>query len=55
MGYDGTVGGCDQCTGVERDANGYFWNKDEQTQERYNIATGETYTVRREDAFKKAV
>jgi len=25
MGYNGTVNGCDNCTGVKRDAEGFAW------------------------------
>lgn len=29
MGYTGTVNGCDGCQGIVRDADGYFYEPDE--------------------------
>ena len=56
MGYDGTVDGCDKCTGVERDKDGYVWGKDEQVQTRVPIATANKmstwFKVTRAEAFK---
>lgn len=32
LGFDGTVDGCDSCTGVKRDKNGYAYDADEVEQ-----------------------
>jgi hypothetical protein len=53
MGYNGTVDGCDACTGVERDVNGDEWRKGEKRQTRLDIATKKTFYLFRKDVFNK--
>lgn len=54
MGVNATVDGCDACTGVERDNNGYYWERG-ATEQTYKPLDGSpVYTVKREEAFKKA-
>lgn len=55
MGYDGTVDGCDPCTGIQRDKNGYAWDAGETEQTyRPNGAPddgSQDFTVTRRQAF----
>lgn len=53
MGDNGTVDGCDGCTGVQRDRNGYAWFPDETEQVYLDENTGELLAVTREEAFGK--
>ena len=55
MGVNGTVYGCDKCTGVERDKNGYAWKPGEQ-EHVYEPVGGtekDRYAITREQAFNK--
>lgn len=52
MGYNGTVDGCDKCTGVKRDKNGYAWDPGERVHLYQDIETGEITKVKRADAFR---
>lgn len=56
MGVSGTVDGCDKCTGVKRDKNGYAWHPDEQEQTYEPIGGSEKdrFTVTRAQAFGKS-
>ena len=58
MGVSGTVDGCDKCTGVKRDRNGYAWQPDEQEQTFAPIETSDDestwYKVSRNQAFAKS-
>jgi hypothetical protein len=53
MGLNGTIYGCDSCTGVKRDKNNYFWNRYQKKMNLRNVATGEIETVTRAQAFGK--
>jgi predicted nucleic acid-binding Zn-ribbon protein len=53
LGVNGTIAGCDKCTGVERDKDGYVWHLFEADQERMDVATGEISVVTRREAFGK--
>jgi Zn-finger nucleic acid-binding protein len=53
MGHNGTVDGCDKCTGVTRDKNGFAWSPSDRVHAYEDIATGKTFKVKRTDAFKK--
>ena len=52
MGDNGTVNGCDKCTGIERDSNGYWWKPKDRVHFYQSIKTGEVFAVKRLDAFK---
>jgi hypothetical protein len=53
MGYDGVEGDngpvCDPCGDIERDLNGYAWDKGAAEQTYCNLGTGKLQTYRRED------
>lgn len=55
MGYNGTVDGCDPCTGTTRDKNGYAWaaNETEQTYRPIGAPDdgSQDFTVTRKQAF----
>jgi hypothetical protein len=51
LGYNGTGEGCDTCTGVKRDRNGYAWEPGETQMELRNVATGSVSIVTRADAL----
>ena len=57
MGYNGTVDGCDKCTGVKRDKYGYAWEKGGRVQTRVpNVTVNDKATrfkAKRKDAFTK--
>ena len=53
MGYNGTVDGCDVCTGTKRDRNGYAWSSRERVHVYQDVETGEISKVKRVDAFGK--
>jgi len=57
MGYNGTVDGCDNCTGVQRDKNGYAWDLGETTQTYRPVGApdngSQDFTVTRDEAFRK--
>ena len=57
MGVNGTVDGCDKCTGVKRDKNGHAWDPDEQEHTYAPIETVDDestwFTVTRKRAFKR--
>lgn len=53
MGFNGTIHGCDNCTGVQRDVNGYAWKPNEEEITFEVVATGKKFTVSREEAFRK--
>jgi hypothetical protein len=57
LGVNGTVKGCDKCTGVKRDKDGLVWEKNERVQLRAPIGTvfdqSTWYKVARKDAFRK--
>jgi hypothetical protein len=55
MGVSGTVDGCDKCTGVKRDKNGYAWYPDEkeQTYEPIGGSEKDRFTVNRAQTFSK--
>lgn len=39
LGWDGTVDGCDKCTGVRRDRGGNAWYPQENIQTRQSVAS----------------
>jgi hypothetical protein len=51
MGYNGIVNNCDQCAGVQRDANGFAWLPGEMEMVLQDMQTGEIRTVTRSEAF----
>jgi len=57
MGYDGTINGCDNCTGVRRDKNGYAWHPGEMSQTYRPVGApddgSQDFTVTRKQAFAK--
>lgn len=53
MGYNGTVDGCDKCTGVERDQNGFAWMKGEKRKTLFDFKTNERTTISRPEEFEK--
>lgn len=53
MGYNGTVDGCDQCTGTKRDKRGYAWGPRERVHTYLDLKTGKLIKVKRADAFSK--
>jgi hypothetical protein len=55
MGVNGTVNGCDKCTGVERDLEGHAWNHNETEQLYVPIGGTEkdVFKVTRAQAFGK--
>jgi ribosomal protein L37AE/L43A len=55
LGVNGTIYGCDKCTGVKRDKGGYAWLPDEQEQIYEPIGGSEKdrFTVTRAQAFGK--
>jgi len=55
MGYNGTVHGCDNCTGAQRDNtdDNAVWMPGEVKQSRYIIASEKIIEITREEAFKK--
>jgi hypothetical protein len=56
LGYNGVVGGCDNCLGVERDNHGYAWMPGESSMELIPagapLDTDQLETVTREEAMK---
>jgi NAD-dependent SIR2 family protein deacetylase len=53
FGKDGNIPTCDNCSGVERDKNGYIWFPDEKESTFMNVETDEEFTITREEAFSK--
>ena len=53
LGYNGTIHGCDKCTGVQRDntPDRAAWMPDELVQVRQSVQTGEVFTITRDEAF----
>lgn len=51
MGYNGTIDGCDNCTGFKRDSKGHFWEPGE-TEHVYQNPDGTLYTITLEEAFR---
>jgi hypothetical protein len=51
MGWNGTVDGCDRCTGTVRDSEGNAWGRGEKTQTYQDVATGKVFTVSRRKAL----
>lgn len=52
MGRNGTVDGCDECTGTKRDKNGFAWYPRERVHIYQDVGTGEEIKVKRADAFQ---
>lgn len=50
LGHNGTVGGCDECTGVKRDLAGHAWDR-HQTVAHYQEDDGTITKVSRRVAF----
>jgi hypothetical protein len=53
LGYNGSIHGCDECLGVQRDINGEMWYPTETEQMRMDIETGEISTIQRSEVFPK--
>ena len=51
MGRNGTVDGCDKCTGTVRDVHGHAWGPGESTHTYLDENTGKTFTVSRREAL----
>ena len=51
MGMNGTIDGCDECTGTVRDSHGYAWGPEENCHTYQDVSTGKIITVWRYDVF----
>lgn len=53
LGVNAIVSGCDDCLEIERDRNHYCWFPGETEHKYVDLASGNVFVVRREDAFRK--
>jgi hypothetical protein len=51
FGVNGNIPICDNCSGVERDKNGYIWFPGEKQSTFMDVETEKEFTITREEAF----
>lgn len=51
MGWNGTVDGCDECTGIVRDSKGRVWEPGKKHKTFLDISTGKITRVSRRSAL----